>query len=216
MATHNLQVQSLANSLLQRVAGEFARTPSVPEPSPEPRQPQPAPADQIELTDKQFYQFKFDFFYEKVVQSSREARILEEDRSRTLTQEMYQRVSARFSLDLSFISSLARQTGRAAAIDSDVFESFTEAAQGLANMDEKSFRKFIDAVDELFNSVETALGLSEDGLDGFADIVKSAASGFSRRLKAPARAWMNTRNWRPAISASNCARCCSRNRKTAA
>ncbi len=184
MATHNLQLQTLANSLLQRMAGESAQTATVPEPSPETRQPQPAPADQIELTDKQFYQFKFDFFYEKVVQSSREARILEEDRSRTLTQDMYQRVSARFSLDLTFISSLARQTGRAAAIDSDVFETFTEAAQGLANMDEKSFRKFISAVDELFNSVETALGLSEDGLDGFADMVKAAASGFFDAVKS--------------------------------
>ncbi len=183
MADHVMQLQSLADSLLQRMAGQSVQPSAGNAPAPESRRPEPEPNDRLELTQTRMYQLKFDFFYEKVVQSSRQATLLEENQSRTLTQNLYQRVSARFSLDLSFISRLAVQTGRAASIDREVFQQFTEAAQGLTQMDEKSFRQFVQSVDTLFNAVETALGLSEDGLDDFAEVVKSAAAGFFEMVK---------------------------------
>ena len=140
--------------------------------------------DQLQVRRLQAYQFKFNFFYEKVIESSRGARVVEGDQSRSLIQQMYQRVSARFSLDLSFLQTFARQTGRVAALDEATFQEFVRAANNLSRMDQEGLNSFLTAVDTLFDSVESALGLGRTELDDFAEMVKSAARGFMRDVNA--------------------------------
>lgn len=76
------------------------------------------------------------------------------------------------------ISILTEQSGRAARIDEDTFKKFVEAANGLASFEDDSLNKFLGTVDELFNAAEKALGLSSDGLDDFADLLRMSVKEF--------------------------------------
>lgn len=150
-----------------------------PENSPEPQMKQ---ADTVELSQARSYDLKFDFYYDKVMRASRGATFLDGDRARSVSQELYQRVTGRFSLDLSFVFGLAEKSGRAAAIAEEAYNAFVDAAKGLADFDEESLKTFAGAVDDFFTAAERAMGLAEDDLDPFANSVKSAVKGFFREI----------------------------------
>jgi hypothetical protein len=148
---------------------------------PQPRQvdaEKPVENDDAEVSLANFQNLKFDFFYEKVVTIGREATFLQGDEARSISQNLYQKVSGRLSFDFSILSTLAEQTGRAANIDEDTFKKFVEAANGLASFEDDSLNKFLETVDELFNAAEQALGLSSDGLDDFADLLRMSVKEF--------------------------------------
>ncbi len=139
---------------------------------------EPAQQDTVELNAQNLYNLKFDFYYERVQSTSRKAVFLQDDSARTLSQELYQKVSARYSLDLSFLGQLADASGRSAAIDQETYEKFVRAAQGLADFSQESLGEFTRVVDDLFNAVESAFSLSSDALDGFAGVIKDSVKSF--------------------------------------
>lgn len=138
----------------------------------------PQENDDAQVSLANFQNLKFDFFYEKIVSTGREATFLQGDEARSISQNLYQKVTGRLSFDFSILSNLANQTGRAALIDEDTFKKFVEAANGLASFEDDSLNKFLGTVDELFNAAEQALGLSSDGLDGFADLLRMSVKEF--------------------------------------
>ncbi len=142
------------------------------------RTSEPAQQDTVELNAQNLYNLKFDFYYERVQSTSRKAVFLHDDSARTLSQELYQKVSARYSLDLSFLGQLADASGRSAAIDQETYEKFVQAAQGLADFSQESLSEFTGVVDDLFNAVESAFSLSADALDGFAGVIKDSVKSF--------------------------------------
>lgn len=140
--------------------------------------------DTVDIKQGRYYNLKFDFFYEKVLESSRRASVVQGDAGRELSQDLYQRLEARFSFDLSGLSFLAQQAGRAAGIDEETFTSFIEAAKGLSRFDESGLRTFLSEVDNLFNAVERILGLGADGLDDLAAVIKGGVKNFFGEVKA--------------------------------
>lgn len=146
----------------------------------------PRENDEAEISLANFQNLKFDFFYEKVVTIGREATFLQGDEARSISQNLYQKVSGKLSFDFSILSTLAEQTGRAARIDEDTFKNFVEAANGLASFEDESLNKFLGTVDELFNAAEQALGLSSDGLDDFAELFRMSMKEFFVQISGAA------------------------------
>ncbi|RMD92335.1 MAG: hypothetical protein D6814_17020 [Calditrichaeota bacterium] len=140
--------------------------------------------DQLAIGSTSSFHLKFEFFYQQVQYASHEATVANGDHVQRVSRELYQRISARFSLDLSFVTRLAQQTGRAAALDPQTLQRFSDAAMGLANMDRGSLDTFLNEVDHLFNAVEDTLGLDNDQLDGFAQTVKDAANHFFEEIRS--------------------------------
>ncbi len=144
----------------------------------------PVQQDSLEISSQNFYNLKFDFYYERVQTSSRKAVFLDDESARSLSQELYQKVTARYSLDLSVLGQLADVSGRSAAIDQQTYERFVQAAQGLADFSEESLVQFSTVVDELFNAVESAFALGPDALDGFAGVIKDSVKSFFGEIRS--------------------------------
>lgn len=144
--------------------------------------PESRSADTAAISDAKFLNLKFDLFYEKVLTSGGQASFLQGERARSVSYDLYQRVRAKFSFDLTAFARLAHQTGRAGSLDEEVFNRFAEAASQLTDFNPGSLNTFLDQVDEVFNSFEDALGLQRDGLDGFAALIKEGAKGFFQRV----------------------------------
>jgi hypothetical protein len=157
------------------------------QPSPIVRPPElekPRRSDEAQISLADFQSLKFEFFYEKVISTSRGATFLQGDEARSISQDLYQKVSGRFSFDFSILSTVAEQTGRAASIDEETFKKFVQAANGLATLNDDSLQKFLGTVDEIFNAAEQALGLSSEGLDDFADLIKDSVKGFFSEINS--------------------------------
>ena len=143
--------------------------------------------DEAQISLSAFQSFHFEMFWEKVMQSSRQADFLQGDEARSLSEDLYQKVSASFSFDLSVLSVLADRTGRAAAIDEDVYKNFIDAASNLSSLNAESLQAFLASVDELFNAAEQSLGLASDGLDDVAESMKDSIKGFFSEITAAAQ-----------------------------
>jgi hypothetical protein len=138
----------------------------------------PPANDEADISLANFQNLKFDFFYERVVSTGRQATFLEGDEARSISQDLYQKVTGRLTFDFSILSTLADETGRAANIDEETFKKFVDAASGLADFDDDSLQTFLQTVDELFNAAEKSLGMSADGLDDVAELMKDSVKSF--------------------------------------